>query len=151
MSRKVILKNKKAYFDYEILQTLEAGISLKGDEVKSLREHKGSLNGAFAVHKDGEIFLLNCSIPPYSHAYQKDEDASTRSRRLLLHKREILKLIGQISTKGITLIPLSVYFNEKGKVKVEIGIAKHKKAHDKKESLKEKDLAREARREIKGW
>lgn len=146
---KIIIQNKKALFDYEILYTVEAGIVLTGDEVKSLRGNRGSLNGSFATVKGTELFLLNCNIPTYSHAYQKDEDAATRTRKLLLNRGELNKLLGEISKKGMTIIPLKLYFNSKGLVKVELGVGRHRKAHDKKELLKERDIARETRREMK--
>lgn len=146
----IVAINKKARFDYAILETLEAGIELRGDEVKSLRKKMVSLEDSFAVAKDGQIMLLNCYIAPYSHAYEKQTDTSKRSRRLLLHKREINKLIGQISRKGLTIIPLKIYFNEKGFAKIELGVAKHKNLIDKRKDLKEKDIKRETERQIKG-
>lgn len=151
MSKKTIIRNKKAFFDYTMLYTLEAGIVLRGDEVKSLREHKGSLNGSFAVPQKNELFLINCMIPTYTNAYTKDEALEKRSRKLLLHSSEIMKIIGDISRKGITIIPLEVYFNEKNKVKVALGIARHKKSEDKREVLKERDIARDTRRELKNY
>lgn len=148
----IVVVNKKARFDYEILETVEAGIELRGDEVKSLRKKAVSLEETYAVAKDGQIMLLNCYIAPYTHAYAKNEitDTSRRSRRLLLHKREIDKMIGQISRKGLTIIPLKIYFNQKGFAKVELGIAKHKKLIDKKRELREKDIKRETERQIRG-
>jgi len=146
---KVITKNKKAFFDYNILDTIEAGIVLTGDEVKSLRAGKVSLAGAFATVHDGELFLINCNITHYSHAYEKKEDTSKRSRKLLLHRKEINRIIGDISKKGITIVPLKLYF-KKGRVKVELGICKHKKAPDKKQALKERDIRRETERELRG-
>ena len=151
MSKKTIIRNKKAFFDYTMLYTLEAGIVLRGDEVKSLRQHKGSLNGSFAVPQKNELFLINCMIPTYTNAYTKDEALEKRSRKLLLHSSEIMKIIGDISRKGITIIPLEVYFNEKNKVKVALGIARHKKSEDKREVLKERDIARDTRRELKNY
>lgn len=148
---KIIIQNKKALFDYEIAYSVEAGIVLTGDEVKSLRGNRGSLNGSFATVKDNELYLLNCNIPVYSHAYQKDDDLATRTRKLLLHRGELNKLMGEISKKGMTILPLKVYFNGKGRVKVELGIGKHRKAHNKKELLKERDIARETRRELKKY
>lgn len=148
---KVIVQNKKALFDYEISQKIEAGIVLTGDEVKSLRAKRGSLNGAYAVVKDGELYLLNCNIPVYSHAYQKDEDLATRSRKLLLHRRELNKLIGEISQKGMTIIPLKIYFNSKNLAKVELGVGRHRKATGKKELLKERDIKRDTQRELKKY
>lgn len=145
---KEITRNKKAYFDYQIFETIEAGVVLKGDEVKSLRKKQVSLADAFATIHEGQVNLINCYIAPYSHAYSKT-DTSRRSRRLLLSRKEINRLIGDVSRKGRTLIPLRMYFNNKGLVKVEIGIAKHKKAVDKKREIRERDIRREAAREIK--
>jgi SsrA-binding protein len=148
---KVIAQNKKAFFDYEILDKIEAGIVLKGEEVKALREGKVSLIGAFATVHGGELYMINCKISPYSKAYsKKDEEASTRRRKLLLHKKQLNRLIGDISRKGITLIPLRMYFNERNLAKVEIGVGKHKKAIGKKETIKERDITRQTRRELKG-
>lgn len=146
---KIITQNKKAFFDYEILEKIEAGIVLTGDEVKSLRAGHVSLIGAFATIHQGELNLINCNISPYSYAYIKNDALSHRTRKLLLHKREIQRIIGDISRKGITVIPLKLYFNNKGKVKVELGIGKHKKAHAKKTEIKERDIARQTRRELK--
>lgn len=133
---KVLAQNKKAFHDYDILEKVEAGIVLTGDEVKSLRAGNVSLVGAFANIRNGEMMLVNCRIAPYEKAYQKDEEAATRSRVLLLHKRQILKLIGEIAQKGVTVIPLMFYLSDKSKVKVQLGIGKHKKAPSKKKSSK---------------
>jgi len=148
---KIIVQNKKALFDYDIQETLEAGIVLSGDEVKSIRSGHISLQGAYATLHGNELFLLNCRISPYEKAFggTKDEAYTTRSRKLLLHKRELKKLIGQIAKKGITIIPLSLYLNEKSLIKVKIGIGIHRKATSKKNLLKERDIAREAAREIR--
>ncbi|MBM17761.1 MAG: SsrA-binding protein [Epsilonproteobacteria bacterium] len=148
---KIIVQNKKAVFDYDISQKIEAGIVLTGDEVKSLRAKRGSLNGSYAVVKDGELYLLNCNIPVYSHAYQKNEDAATRSRKLLLHRRELNKIIGQIAEKGMTIVPLKIYFNAKNLAKVELGIGRHRKATGKKQLLKERDIKRDTQRELKKY
>ncbi len=145
----LITSNKRAFHDYEILETMEAGIVLKGDEVKSVRAKMVSINDAFATVHEGTITLINLHISPYSHAYKKGEDSSRQTRKLLLHKREINKLIGSISRKGLTIVPLKMYINDRGLVKVELGIAKHKKAVDKKQQIKERDLDREIRRESK--
>lgn len=148
---KIISTNRKAFFDYTIDQTIEAGLVLTGDEVKSLRAGLVNLVGSFATVTQGELSLLNCYIGPYSHAYnQKDDKETRRSRRLLVHRRELDKLAGAIARKGITLVPLKLYFNERGKIKVEIGLARHKKAHVRKEELRERDIGRETRRELKG-
>ena len=146
---KIVAKNKKAFHEYDILDRLEAGMVLTGNEVKSLRDGRVSLIGAFATVKSGELFLTNCTINPYSHAYQKGEDTSTRSRKLLLHKKQLNKLIGDVSIKGITIVPLKIYFNKKNIAKVELGICKHKKAAGKKQALKEKDIRRQTARELK--
>jgi SsrA-binding protein len=145
---KIISKNKKAFHDYEIKESIEAGIVLTGDEVKSIRQNNISLVDSYATMHNGEINLLNCHIAPYSHAYTK-EDKSRRTRKLLLHKKEINKLIGEISKKGMTIIPLSIYFNQKGLIKVELGIGKHKKAEGQKRELREKDILRHEARESK--
>jgi SsrA-binding protein len=142
---KVVATNKRAYFDYEILDTIEAGVVLRGDEVKSIRNKGISINDAFATVHQGNIQLLNCYIAPYKHAYAK-QDTSRQTRGLLLHKKEVNKLIGALSKKGLTLIPLKVYFNDRGYVKVELGLGKHKKLYDKKEQIKERDLKRETAR-----
>lgn len=146
---KIIAKNKKAFHDYDVLSKLEAGIVLRGDEVKSLRQGGLSLSGSYAVFNQTELFLLNSNISAYSHAYQASEVDPTRTRKLLLHKKELNKLIGEVSSKGVTLIPLSLYFNERGKVKVELGVCRHKKAQGKKEALKERDIRKQTAREIK--
>lgn len=146
---KIITQNKKAFFDYEISDRLEAGIVLTGDEVKSLREGHVSLVGSFATVHGGELFLINCNITPYERAYSKSDELASRSRKLLLHRRQLDSLIGDISKKGVTLVPLKLYFNDKNMIKIEIGIGKHKKAIGKKQAIKERDIDRQARREIK--
>lgn len=147
---KLIAQNKKVFFDYDVSEKMEAGVVLTGDEVKSLREGKVSLIGAFVTMHGGELFLINCRITPYSKAYLKDESEATRRRKLLLKKRQISKLIGDISRKGVTILPLKLYFNDKNLVKVEIGLGKHKKAAGKKEAIKERDIKRETSRALKG-
>ncbi len=147
---KVVAQNKKAFFDYEILDRMEAGIVLRGDEVKSLRAGNASLVGSFATVHDGQLFLINCNITPYAQAFAPKKEDATRSRKLLLNKREINRLIGDISRKGITIVPLKIYFNDRNLVKVELGLAKHKKAANKKESIKERDINRETSRELRG-
>jgi SsrA-binding protein len=146
---KVITVNKKAHFDYHILETIEAGIVLTGDEVKSLRAGNVNLSDSYATSAGGKISLLNCYIGPYSHSYDKN-DESRRTRALLLHKREIEKLIGAISRKGLTIIPLKLYFSARGFIKVALGLAQHKKTVDKRQDIKARDVARETRREIRG-
>jgi SsrA-binding protein len=148
---KVVHTNKKAYFEYEIDATLEAGIALTGDEVKSIREGLVNLAGSFATIVKGELVLLNGYIGAYSHAYLKtrDEDYTRRTRTLLVHRRELDKLAGAVSRKGMTIVPLKVYLNAKGLIKIELGLAKHKNAPQRKEELKERALERETRREKK--
>jgi SsrA-binding protein len=146
---KIITVNKRAYFDYEVLEKYEAGIVLTGDEVKSVRQGMVGINEAFATFQEGELFLLNGLISPYTHAFTKTTDTGRRTRKLLLHRKEIDKLIGAIARKGLTIIPLRLYFNEKSYVKVELGIARCKKLVDKRQSIKEKELKREASRAIK--
>lgn len=145
---KIISLNKRARFDYLILETLEAGIVLKGHEVKALRAGLANLTDSYATIHDGNVRLINCYIGTYSHAYSKDQEDTRRSRPLLLHKREIRKLIGAISRKGLTLVPTKLYF-KKGFAKVEIGLAKHKKLVDKRKTMKERDIARETMRDMK--
>lgn len=146
---KIIANNKRAFFDYHIIDTLEAGIALTGDEVKSLRKNSANLSDAFAIPQGSEMVLLNCYIAPYSNAYIKHDESTRRTRKLLLNKREILKLIGDVSRKGLTIVPLKLYFSDKGYVKVEIGVAKHKNLFNKKQALKERDLDRESSRAVK--
>jgi SsrA-binding protein len=146
---KIISQNKKARFDYEVLDTIEAGIVLIGDEVKALRAGHINLTGSFAVITAGELFLLNCHITPYDKAFEKNEDAASRTRKLLVHRKELTKLIGEVSQKGITLVPLKIYFNARSKVKLQIGLCKHKKVAGKKKALQERDIKRETAREVK--
>jgi SsrA-binding protein len=148
---KIITQNKKAFFDYEILDRIEAGIVLSGDEVKSIRAGHISLLGSFAHIKDGELYLVNASITPYSKAYQKKDEEAARTRKLLIHRKELTRLIGDISKKGVTVIPLRVYLNERGLVKIDLGVCKHKKSVEKKQALKERDIKRETARELKNY
>jgi len=141
MGVKVVCQNRKARHDYFIDEVLEAGIVLLGPEVKSLREGRGSLVDSYARVKKGEVFLYNMHITayPYAHHFQLDP---VRPRKLLLNKREIKRLIGKTEEKGYTLIPIKVYFS-KGRVKVELALAKGKRKYDKRRSLKEKELRRD--------
>jgi SsrA-binding protein len=147
---KIIAKNKKAYFNYELLETFEAGISLLGSEVKSIREGRISLKESYAEVKGGEVFLLHCHISPYEAANRFNHEPR-RERKLLLHKKEIKRLTGKIKEKGLTLVPTKVLINAKGKVKVEISLAKGKRTYQKKEVIKERDIQREVRTELKKW
>jgi SsrA-binding protein len=142
------IRNKKAYHDYEILEKLEAGISLKGTEVKSLREGRANLRDAFVRIENEEAYLFNAYIAPYSHGGLFNHEP-TRTRKLLLHKREIKRLMGKVQERGLTIVPLRMYFSPGGKVKVEIALARGRKKHDKREVIKRRELEREARRALK--
>jgi SsrA-binding protein len=148
---KVIAQNKKASFDYEILEKMEAGIVLTGDEVKSVKAGHVSLVGTFATIHDGELFLLNCNITPYAKAANKKEEDAKRSRKLLVHRKEISRLVGDISRKGVTIVALRMYISDNNLIKVELGLAKHKKAEGKKATIKERDIRRETDRELKKY
>jgi SsrA-binding protein len=144
---KVVCRNRKAYHDYFIEDTLEAGIALLGTEVKSLREGRANLKESYVAVREGEAFLLNCHISPYSHGNISNHEP-TRTRKLLLHRRETEKLEGKAAEKGYSLIPLKVYF--KGpRAKVEIGLARGKKLFEKRERIKEKEARREIERALK--
>jgi len=147
---KIIAKNKKAFFNYELLETFEAGISLLGSEVKSIRDGRISLKESYAEVKDGEVFLLHCHISTYEAANRFNHEPR-RERKLLLHSREIKRLTGKIKEKGLTLVPTKVLINAKGLVKVEIALAKGKRTYQKKEVIKERDIQREVRTELKKW
>ena len=147
-SRKVITVNRQARYEYYILETFETGISLTGSEVKSLREGRANLKDGFARINKGEIFLFNAHISPYSYDREKSYEP-TRNRKLLMHREEIKRLTGRVSEKGLTLIPLRMYF-KRGKAKVEIALAKGKKFYDKRETLKRREAEREIRRTVKG-
>jgi SsrA-binding protein len=139
--RKVVCQNRKARHEYEILETVEAGISLTGTEVKSIRAGRLQLTDAYARIDNEEAFLFNMHINPYDNGGRFNHEPN-RTRKLLLHKNEILRLFGKVQIKGLTLIPLSVYF-VKGKVKVELGIGRGKKMHDKREDVAEREAKRE--------
>lgn len=143
-----VIDNKKAYFDYEILEKLEAGIELLGLEVKSLRIGQGSLLGAYVIIRGREAFLVNANIPPYQINNTPKEYDPMRPRRLLLNSKELEKLSKLEKNAGLTIIPIMVY-NKGGKIKLEIAIAKGKKKYDKRESIKKKDSEREVSRVLK--
>ncbi|MBI4843054.1 MAG: SsrA-binding protein SmpB [Nitrospirae bacterium] len=147
MEIKAAATNKKAYHDYSIQETIEAGISLQGTEVKSLRAGAANLKDSYVLVKNGEAFLFNCHISPYSHGNINNHEP-LRTRKLLLHKREIEKLGGRIREKGLTLIPLKIYF-KKGKAKMEIGLGKGKRQYEKRETIKQKEAKREIERHMK--
>lgn len=148
MAEKIVSKNKKAFHDYHIDQTLEAGMVLSGAEVKSLRAAKVNLKDGYALVKDGEVYLYNVHISPYSFATTMQQEP-LRVRKLLLHRREIRKLIGKLHEKGIALIPLKIYFVANGKAKVELGLARGKKLYDKRAALKEKQSSRDMERSLR--
>jgi len=142
---KIIADNRKARFAYAIEDTLEAGIMLVGSEVKSLRSGKSTIAESYAHAKDGELWLVNSYIPEYTQASRFNHEPK-RTRKLLVHKREAAKLAAAIQREGMTLIPLKMYFNAKGIAKLELGIAKGKKLHDKRETEKQRDWARDKAR-----
>jgi len=144
---KVLVTNRKAFFNYEILDRLEAGISLRGTEVKSIRDGGLNFRDAYVEFRGGELFLVGARIGPYSHGNILNH-AEERDRKLLLHKREVLKLGGKVTERGFTIVPLKAYL-KKGRVKLEIGLARGKKVHDKRESIKRKDIDRETRQAIR--
>jgi SsrA-binding protein len=144
---KIVCQNKKARYDYEILEVIEAGMVLLGTEVKSLRQGRAHLKDSYARVKDGELFLMQSHISPYSHAYHDNHDPD-RVRKLLVHKREIKRLQGKTQEKGLTLVPLKIYLKN-GKAKVELGLARGKRTYDKRETLKRKTEQRELERAIK--
>lgn len=150
MFRKIICTNKKAQQLYEIEEIYEAGIQLLGCEVKSLRLGRANLSDSFARIVNGEAYLYNFHISPYPHSREAQKLEPTRTRKLLLKKSEIKRLTGKTQERGYTLIPLKVYFNERGLAKVELGLAKGKKIHDRREEIKRKELEREIRRRYKG-
>jgi SsrA-binding protein len=145
---KIVASNKKAYFNYEIVETMEAGIALLGSEVKSIREGRVSLKDSYAEVKNGEVFLLHMNISPYEQANIFNHDP-LREKKLLLHRREIKRLIGKIREMGYTLVPTKVILNDKGRVKVEISLAKGKRTYEKKRAIKEREIEREVRAELK--
>jgi SsrA-binding protein len=147
MGEKLICTNKKAFHEYFIEERIEAGMVLQGTEVKSLRMGKANLGDAFAMVRDSEAFLHNLHISPYDFGNRENHDPD-RMRKLLLHKKEIVRLFAKIREQGYTLIPLRLYFKD-GKVKVELGLAKGKKLHDKREDLKKKEQKREVAQALK--
>ncbi|MBS0284242.1 MAG: SsrA-binding protein SmpB [Proteobacteria bacterium] len=143
--KKVVAENRRARFEYSIEDKFEAGIVLTGTEVKSLRFGEGSIAESYAEVSDGAVWLINSNVPEFSHG-NRFNHSPRRPRKLLLHEREINKLHGAVAREGMTLVPLSVYFNSQGRAKVELALAKGRKAHDKREAIKERDWKREAGR-----
>lgn len=142
------IRNRKAFHDFEVLEKVEAGISLTGSEVKSLRAGKASLDEAFALVRESEAFLRDANIEPYPMAGYAQHKAK-RERKLLLHRSEIRKLLGKVTQKGLTIIPLDLHFNERGLVKVVLALARGKKLHDKRADLRKQDHRREMDRAIR--
>ena len=142
----VIATNRKAFFNYHILEKAEAGLALVGSEVKAIREGGLNFKDAYVDFRHGELFLVGAHVAAYSHGGYSNH-APERVRKLLLHKREILRLGGKATEKGLTLVPLSAYYKN-GKIKVEIGLARGKQAHDKRDAIRDRDIDRDARREM---
>ncbi len=140
--KKTVAENRRARFDYAIGDVYEAGIVLTGTEVKSLRFGEGSITESYAEVNDSGVWLINSNIPEFSHGNRFNHEPR-RPRKLLLHEREIDKFHGAVARQGMTLVPLSIYFNGRGRAKVELALAKGKKAHDKRETIKERDWKRE--------
>jgi SsrA-binding protein len=143
-SERTVAVNKPAFFNYEIVETFEAGAELLGSEVKSIKEGRISLKESYAEVRNGEVFLVNCHVSPYEPANRFNHDP-LRPKRLLLHRREIKRLAGKISEKGLTLVPTKVKVNGRGRIKVDVSLAKGKKTYEKKEAIKERERNRELR------
>jgi len=143
--KKTVAENRRARYDYYIDEVFEAGIALTGTEVKSLRFGEGSIAESYAEVKDGQVFLINSNVPEFSHGNRFNHEPK-RPRKLLLHEREINKLTGAVERKGMTLVPLSIYFNGRGRAKVELALAKGKNAADKRHTIKEREWKRDQQR-----
>jgi SsrA-binding protein len=144
---KTVATNRRARHDYEILETIEAGLMLRGTEVKSLRQGQVSFKDSYATVRNNEVWLIGCHINPYSHGTDANHDPE-RDRKLLLHRREIARLTGKTAERGLTLVPLRLYFKE-GRAKLEIGLARGKKLHDKRSALREREVRREMDRAVR--
>ena len=142
---KTVAENRRARYEYFIETVYEAGIALTGTEVKALRGGEGSIAEAYAEVRDGQVWLVNSNVPEFSHGNRFNHEPK-RPRKLLLHEREINKLHGAVAREGMTLVPLSIYFNGRGRAKVELALAKGKKTHDKRETIKERDWKRDQQR-----
>jgi SsrA-binding protein len=140
--KKIVAENRRARYDYAIEDKYEAGIALTGTEVKSLRFGEGSIAESYAEVRDEEVWLINANIPEFSHGNRHNHEPK-RARKLLLHQREIAKMFGAVARQGMTLVPLSIYFNSRGRAKVELALARGRKAHDKRAHEKEKDWKKE--------
>ena len=146
--QKTVADNRRVRYDYHVEETFEAGLALQGTEVKSLRSGEATIAESYAEVRDGEAWLINANIPEYTHGNRLNHEPK-RPRKLLLHEREIEKLLGAVERKGMTLVPLSMYFNGQGRAKVELALAKGKKTHDKRETIKERDWKRDQQRILK--
>lgn len=142
---KTVAENRRARYEFFIDQVVEAGIALAGTEVKALRQGEGSIAESYAELKDGQLWLVNANIPEFSHGNRNNHEPK-RPRKLLLHAREIKKFNGAVTRQGMTMVPLSIYFNDRGRAKVELALAKGKKLHDKRETEKTRDWQRDAAR-----
>ena len=143
--RRIAAENRKARFEYAIADTVEAGIALQGSEVKSLRAGRATIGESYAAEKNGELFLVNAYIPEYLEAHQFNHETK-RPRKLLLHRRQADKLLAAVQREGMTIVPLKIYFNDRGRAKVEIALAKGKNVADKRETAKKRDWDREKSR-----
>lgn len=148
--KKIVAENRRARFDYHIEDTFETGIALTGTEVKSLRFGEGSIAEAYAEVKNGEVWLINSNVPEFSHGNRFNHEPK-RPRKLLLHRREVDRLQGAVERKGMTLVPLSIYFNSRGRAKVELALAKGKNVADKRATIKERDWKREQQRVMRDY
>ena len=148
--KKIVAENRRARFDYHIEDTTEAGIALTGTEVKSLRFGEGSIAESYAEVKDGQVWLINSNVPEFSHGNRFNHEPK-RPRKLLLHGREIDRFTGAVERKGMTLVPLSIYFNSRGRAKVELALAKGKNTADKRATIKERDWKRDQQRILRDY
>ena len=144
-ARKIVAENRKARFNFEIVDTYEAGLVLTGTEVKSLREGKANIAESYATEEGGEIWLINSYLPEYLQANRFNHE-TRRRRKLLLHKKQVARLFSAVNREGMTLVPLKIYFNDKGRAKLELALAKGKKLHDKRETAKARDWNRQKSR-----
>ena len=147
MDERAICTNRKLFRDYEVLDTFECGIELKGSEVKSLRDAKANIDDAFGRIDGNEVYLYSCHVTPYEKASYFKEEA-TRPRRLLLHRSQIKKLTGQVAQRGFSLVPMKMYFNQKGRVKVALSLVRGKKLYDRRQDIKKRETDRELRRSL---
>ena len=146
---KVISQNKKAYHNFEILEKLEVGLMLKGHEIKSIRAGKVNLKESYARVDKNELWLMGCHISPYLQSHTIEKIDPVRNRKCLLHKKQLKKWLGKVNEKGLTIVPLKLYFSDSNKIKCEIGLVRSKKLHDKRKQIKEKSIQRDLQRATK--